>query len=194
MPAIKQYIEEKLRGVTEEDVSDRTFMEDDSAILLVSREPAEQPSELMEIDEYQDEEDAEEDEDIEEFKSEFLKALQEYGEKIVGGNMDKATLKAMKKMTKTLKRSKKCTPHTLQQQMHGFGAQGAASHRTKTGKIIKPNPPAIAARKAPGSMPAPLGRRPKDRSGGLGTLVGTKRTKRPHSLSLAVDNNVPGAK
>ena len=42
----------------------------------------------------------------------------------------------------------------------------------KWGRVIKPNPPAIAARMAPRSGPAPLGRRFKDRRGEVVTLTG----------------------
>ena len=42
---------------------------------------------------------------------------------------------------------------------------GAASRKSKWGRVINPNPPAIAARLAPGSGPAPLGRHFKDRRG-----------------------------
>lgn len=196
MPAIERYIQEKLKGVVAaaEDIPDKTFMEDDPALLLVSQEPMEQ----MEVDEFEDEEDGREEE--EEVKNDFIKALKEYGEKVVGISGDKAMVKAMRAMTRTLKNSQKSTPHTLQQQMHGFGARGAASRRTKTGMLIRPNPPAISKRMAPGSMPAPLGRRPKDRSGEVGTIGGlglgglANRTKRPHNLSLAVENNVPNSK
>ena len=116
-----------------------------------------------------------------------------------------STLKAAKAMTRTLVKAQRSNPHTLQQQMHGFGAGGAASRRTKTGRIIKPNPPAIAARKALGSMPAPLGRRFKDRSGEVATMEGGRtrvvladhppvhRDRVPHNLSLVVERNVPNA-
>ena len=64
----------------------------------------------------------------------------------------------------------KCNPNTIQQQLATFGKLGAAGRQSKHNRIIKPNPPAISARLAPGSMPAPLGRRFKDRSGQV--LVG----------------------
>ena len=47
----------------------------------------------------------------------------------------------------------KCNPHTIQQQLHTFGKGGAASRKSKWGRVIKPNPPAISARLAPGSGP-----------------------------------------
>ena len=93
-----------------------------------------------------------------------MKSLTEYGEKVAAMN-DRNSIIAMKAMTKTLKKSMKCNPHTIQQQLHTFGKGGAASRKSKWGRVIKPNPPAISARLAPGSGPAPLGRRFKDRRG-----------------------------
>ena len=58
-----------------------------------------------------------------------------------------------------------CNPHTIQNQLLTFGKGGAAARKSKWGRMIKPNPPAIAARMAPGSGPAPLGRRFKDKRG-----------------------------
>ena len=94
----------------------------------------------------------------------LLKSFIEYGEKVAAMN-DRNSIIAMKAMTKTLKKSMKCNPHTIQQQLHTFGKGGAASRKSKWGRVIKPNPPAISARLAPGSGPAPLGRRFKDRRG-----------------------------
>ena len=78
----------------------------------------------------------------------FLKSLTEYGEKVAAMN-DRNSIIAMKAMTKTLKKSMKCNPHTIQQQLHTFGKGGAASRKSKWGSVIKPNPPAISARLAP---------------------------------------------
>ena len=89
-------------------------------------------------------------------KALFLKSLLEYGEKVSALN-DPNSIKAMKAMTRTLKKSMNCNPHTIQQQW---------------GRVINPNPPAIASRLAPGSGPAPLGRRFKDRRGQVVTLQG----------------------
>ena len=87
----------------------------------------------------------------------FLKSLQEYGEKVVSLN-DRKSINAMKAMTRTLKKSMKCNPNTIQQQLHTFGKGGAASRKSKWGRVINPNPPAIAStRLAPGSGPTPLG-------------------------------------
>ena len=74
--------------------------------------------------------------------------------------------------------------------------------------MIKPNPPGIAARMAPGSGPAPQGRKPKDRSGeslvapsasGEPVIVAVADNppkvsrKRPHDFSYITDRNLPGA-
>ena len=162
-------------------------MEDDPALLLVSQEPMDP----MEEDEFEDLEDEVEEEEV---KQDFLKALHDYGQKVVGISADEAMLTAMKAMTRTLKNAQRSTPHSLQQQMHCFGSRGDASRKTKTGLLMKPNPPALSARKAPGSLPAPLGRRPKDRAGEKGIPLPTPRNKRPHNLAFAVENNVPNAK
>ena len=111
-----------------------------------------------------------EEDEAESVKELFLKSLQEYGEKVVSFN-DKKSINAMKAMTRTLKKSMKCNPSTIQQQLHTFGKGGAASRKTKWGRVINPNPPAIAARLAPGSGPAPLGRHFKDRRGQVVRLI-----------------------
>ena len=94
------------------------------------------------------------DEEARDVKDFFLKSLQEYGEK-VAAMTDRNSIKAMKAMTKTLQKSMKCNPQTIQQQLHTFGKGGAASRKSKWGRVINPNPPAISARLAPGSGPAP---------------------------------------
>ena len=64
---------------------------------------------------------AEHDEDeAQSVKEFFLKSLQEYGEKVVSLN-DRKSINAMKAMTRTLKKSMKCNPNTIQQQLHTFG-------------------------------------------------------------------------
>ena len=74
----------------------------------------------------------------------------------------------------------------------------------KWGRVIKPNPPAIAARMAPGSGPAPLRRRFKDRTGEVVTLTGGQvvragnppvyQNRRPHNLTLAISDNARSAR
>lgn len=205
-PELEQFISEKLKGVSgEKDIPNQSLLQDDHALLLVCQDPVEE----MEQGEYQDVSD-DDDEDEGRFVGEALQqALKAYGEKVaamlLANPEDKSTLKAAKAMTRTLVKAQKSIPHTLQQQMHGFGAGGAASRRTKTGRIIKPNPPAISARQAPGSMPAPLGRRFRDRSGEVAMEAGSSRVvladhppvyrdRVPHNLALAVEKNVPNAK
>ena len=120
---------------------------------------------------------------------------------------DPAMMKAIKAMTKTMEKSMNCNPHTIQSQMHNFGKGGAGSRKTKKGRIINPNPPAISARQAPGRGPAPLGRRLKDRSGEtleIATAGGNVTVRpdnpphnvrrRPHNFTYAVENNLPGAR
>ena len=151
IPEIEKYISEKLMRRlpevnTEVDIADVEMdVEHTEAELNIEVEP--------------DNED--EAHDVKDF---FLKSLQEYGEK-VAAMTDRNSLKAMKAMTKTLRKSMKCNPHTIQQQLHTFGKGGAASRKSKWGRVINPNPPAISTRLAPGSGPAPLGRQYKDRRG-----------------------------
>ena len=121
-----------------------------------------------------------------------------YADKVTSLN-DVNSLKAMKAMTKTLKKSLTSNPHTLQNQMQFFGKYGAAARKSKWGQMIKP----ISRRVWPGSMPAPQGRRLADRRGATTiTEEGTSHivadsavpvytTKRRHNMSLAVANNVP---
>ena len=96
-----------------------------------------------------------------------------------------------------------CNPHTIQNQLFNFGKGGAASRKSKWGRVIKPNPPAIAARMAPGSGPAPLRRRFKDRTGEVVTLTGGQvvragnppvyQNRRPHNLTLVISDNARSA-
>ena len=96
-----------------------------------------------------------------------------------------------------------CNPHTIQNQLLTFGKGGAAARKSKWGRVIKPNPPAIAARMAPGSGPAPLGRRFKDRRGEVVTLTGGQvaragnppvyPNRRPHNLTLVISDNARSA-
>ena len=155
IPEIEKYISEKLmmRKVPEVNIEVEMDTNDD---LEMHGEPPE-----FEVDDVVEQDEDGEAQNVRDF---FLKALQEYGEKVVSMN-DTNSIKAMKAMTKTLRKSMKCNPHTIQQQLHTFGKGGAASRKSKWGRVIKPNPPAIAARLAPGSGPAPLGRHFKDRRG-----------------------------
>ena len=132
-------------------------------------------------------------------KENFLKSLEDYGRRVTSFN-DKNTIKAMRAMTKTLRKAIKSNPSTIQQQLHTFGKGGAASRKSKWERVINPNPPAIASRLAPGSGPAPLGRRFKDRAGQVAHLSGGQvvragkppayQERRPHSLKQAIEENV----
>ena len=103
-------------------------------------------------------ENEEREDENEQIRQNFMKAMQDYVDKVVEmSSGDAGTLKAMRLMTKTLKKSMKCNPTTIQQQLATFGKLDAAGRQSKHNRIIKPNPPAISARLAPGSMPAPLG-------------------------------------
>ena len=208
MPEVERFIRERLQGVSrDDDIPNQSLLQDDPALVLVCQDPVEE----MEEGDYEDEDEDEDGEEVNEVGEALKAALKAYGEKVAtllaANPGDKSTLKAAKAMTRTLIKAQRSTPHTLQQQMHGFGAGGAASRQTKTGRIIRPNPPAISARQAPGSMPAPLGRRFKDRSGEVATTMEggrsrvvladnppSYRDRVPHNLTLAVDKNVPNAK
>ena len=75
--------------------------------------------------------------------------------------------KAMMAITRSMKRSLKSRPLTLQSQMHNFAAGTVGKSKTKCGGVINVNPPSIArqAFKVPGRGPAPLGRPLRDRAG-----------------------------
>ena len=156
IPEIEKYISEKLM---------RTLPEVDIEVdMNVDMEMNAEPAEVVVNGEPDNEDEAR---DVREF---FLKSLQEYGEKVAAMN-DRNSIKAMKAMTKTLRRSMRCNPQTIQQQLHTFGKGGAASRKSKWGRVINPNAPAISTRLAPGSGPAPLGRQYKDRRGQVAKLI-----------------------
>ena len=112
IPEIKKFIDEKLKKVSCAMMVDETDHDD------LPAPDAEQPMSEDEDEEMEGEGD--------QVKEDFLKALSEYGQK-VAGLQDPNSIKAMKAMTKTLKKSLTCTPHTLQNQMQNFGKGGAAS-------------------------------------------------------------------
>ena len=117
---------------------------------------------------------------------------------------DPSANKAMLAMTKTLKRSIKCVPLTIQSQMHNFGKGTVGTNRSKHGRMIKVNSPATSRRtfKVPGRGPAPLGRPLKDRSGRVQMFVSEEddlvarsdkpfqfKPKKKHDLAKSVRNN-----
>ena len=195
VPEIEKYIEEKLKGKNCER-HDLSVLCDDPIVIEAG---------LSNENEEREDENEERENENEQIRQNFMKAMQDYVDKVVEmSSGDAGTLKAMRLMTKTLKKSMKCNPNTIQQQLATFGKLGAAGRQSKHNRIIKPNPPAISARLAPGSMPAPLGRRFKDRSGQV--LVGAApdgsdvtadrppvyRGRRVHDLAEAVRQNLPG--
>ena len=146
--------------------------------------------------------------DSEQVRRKFAEALDEYKSKIldyhVQNPQDPSANKAMIAMTKTMKRSMKCLPLTIQNQMHTFGKGTMATNRSKHGGIIKVNSPATSRRtfKVPGKGPAPLGRPVKDRSGKVQMFVGEEddmvvrsdkplmfKPKKQHNLAKSVQNN-----
>ena len=152
--------------------------------------------------------DVEEVYDSELVRKRFAEALDEYKTKIldyhVENPQDPSANKAMIAMTKTMKRSMKCLPLTIQNQMHNFGKGTIATNRTKHGGVIKVNSPATSRRtfKVPGRGPAPLGRPLKDRSGKVQMFVGEEddllarsdkpfnfKPKKQHNLAKSVQNN-----
>ena len=152
--------------------------------------------------------DVEEVYDSELVRKRFAEALDEYKTKIldyhVENPQDPSANKAMIAMTKTMKRSMKCLPLTIQNQMHNFGKGTIATNRTKHGGVIKVNSPATSRRtfKVPGRGPAPLGRPLKDRSGKVQMFVGEEddllarsdkpfnfKPKKQHNLAKSVRNN-----
>ena len=152
-------------------------------------------------------------EDREEFDADlvaknFSDAMNSYRDMILcqqsKAKQDPATNKAMMAMTKSLKRSMKCTPATHQNQMHTFGKGTTSGNRTKNGAVIKVNPPAMASRKfkVPGRGPAPLGRPLKDQSGRVQVIVTEdgdmvtksdkalkEKQKKSHNITQNVANN-----
>ena len=138
----------------------------------------------------------------------FSDAMNSYRDMILihqsKNKQDPATNKSMMAMTKSLKKSMKCTPLTHQHQMHTFGKGTTSGNRTKKGAVIKVNPPAAASRKfkVPGRGPAPLGRPPKDQSGRVQVIVTededtltksdraiNEKPKKTHNLAKNVANN-----
>ena len=139
-------------------------------------------------------------------------AFDEYKAKIlqyhVENPQDPSANKAMLAMTKTLKRSIKCVPLTIQSQMHNFGKGTVGTNRSKHGRMIKVNSPATSRRtfKVPGRGPAPLGRplnfKLKDKSGRVQIFVSEEddlvarsdkpfqfKPKKKHDLAKSVRNN-----
>ena len=118
--------------------------------------------------------------------------------------LDPSMNKAMMAFTKTLNKSLDCTPTTIQKQMHEFGKGAVATNRTKNGRVINVNPPAVSRRtfKVPGRGPAPLGRPLKEKGGKTQMIVTTDDdfiamsdksvisvAKKVHKLTKTIENN-----
>ena len=84
--------------------------------------------------------------------------MEEYTKKVLemhdNDPKDKKTIAAMTVMTGRLKKSLKCSNPTIHTQMHNFGKGSGTDRVSSSSLAIKPNPPGIAARMAPGSGPA----------------------------------------
>ena len=135
IPDIKSYIDEKLaagKAITEGPLE--ANLNDQLA------------DEVGDVD--MDEEDEnEKQQEMEDVKRNFVKAMEDYTAKVLElSHKEPGNAKAMKAMTKTLRKSLGCNQLTIQNQMHNFGKGGAASRVTPSGRIIRPNPPAISAR------------------------------------------------
>lgn len=178
----------------------------------LSIEPAEEVA-LSETNSSKMEVDDEDEDDREEFDSDlvaknFSDAINSYRDMILSHHnkekQDPGTNKAMMAMTRSLRRSMKCTPATHQNQMHNFGKGTTSGNRTKRGGVIKVNPPAMASRKfkIPGRGPAPLGRPLKGQGGRVQVIVNAdgdmvaksdksvnEKLKKTHNISQNVANN-----
>ena len=121
--------------------------------------------------------DEEESFDTQLIRRNFSEAFEEYRNKILeyqsSNPQDPSINRAMIAMTKTLRRSMKCLPATIQNQMHNFGKGTIAKNRSKKGGTIKVNSPSLSRRtfKVPGRGPAPQGRPLQDRSGKVQMVV-----------------------
>ena len=121
--------------------------------------------------------DEEESFDTQLIRRNFSEAFEEYRNKILeyqsNNPQDPSINRAMIAMTKTLRRSMKCLPATIQNQMHNFGKGTIAKNRSKKGGTIKVNSPSLSRRtfKVLGRGPAPQGRPLQDRSGKVQMVV-----------------------
>ena len=142
------------------------------------------PTASSAFDHSENEDDAEDDVSDEEesfdtqlIRRNFSEAFEEYRNKILeyqsSNPQDPSINRAMIAMTKTLRRSMKCLPATIQNQMHNFGKGTIAKNRSKKGGTIKVNSPSLSRRtfKVPGRGPAPQGRPLQDRSGKVQIVV-----------------------
>ena len=122
IPEIEKFISEKLLKEMPE-VNEVEIIDDDVEMDAEPEVNGEVDDDENEVGVNDDEED-----EARNVKDLFLKSLTEYGEKVAAMN-DRNSIIAMKAMTQTLKKSMKCNPHTIQQQLHTFGKGGAASRK-----------------------------------------------------------------
>ena len=138
----------------------------------------------------------------------FAEAFDSYKAEILRqharNSQDPSINKAMMAITKNMNKSLRCTPLTLQNQMHNFAIGTVGRSRSKRGGVIKVNPPSLSRRtfKVPGRGPAPLGRPPKNKAGQTQMFVTVDedivsksdkvfrpQIKKPHNLAKTVESN-----
>ena len=116
-------------------IPNQSIMNDDPALIMVSQD--ERIINNMDIDPCDDDDD-----NVvminERVKDNFLEAIENYKHKVIqmydADPLEPGTIKAMKAMTKTMKRSLTCNPHTIQNQMHNFGKGGGRCKKNKKRK------------------------------------------------------------
>ena len=197
VPQIELYITEKLQKSTK-NLHESLFV-DDPAIIAALPAAADD-----------DEEDCnnEEEYNADLVRERFIAAIDSYKDQILNYHQtnlqDPSMNNAMMAFTKTLNKSRNCTPTTWQKQMHEFGKGTVASSRTKHRGSIAVNPPAVSRRtfKVPGRGPAPLGRANIQTVGHSQLVVSedddvvaksdktTKQiTKKSHNFARSIENN-----
>ena len=183
MEDIEHFIKEKL-SVEEKNNDYETRQDEEIEENENQIEVEENPIE----DEIEDQSDKEKEdmgsEDEEEYDADlvakrFAEAFDSYKAEILRqharNSQDPSINKAMMAITKNMNKSLRCTPLTLQNQMHNFAIGTVGRSRSKRGGVIKVNPPSLSRRtfKVPGRGPAPLGRPPKNKAGQTQIFVTT---------------------
>ena len=159
VPDIAAYIEETLQKSNK--TLNESLYNEDPAIVDAG------PARCLDDDDDNDDSEENDEYNAEIVRQRLVNALDAYKEKVLHlhqeNTQDDNMNKAMMAFTKTLNKSLRCTPTTIQKQMHEFGKSTVATNRTKHGGKISVNPPAISRRtfKVPGRGPAPQGRPPK---------------------------------
>ena len=151
--------------------------------------------------------------DAELVRRKFSEAFDAYKDEILRQHaenpQDPAMNKAMMAITRSMKRSLKCKPLTMQSQMHNFAAGTVGKSKTKRGGVINVNPPSLARRtfKVPGRGPAPLGRPLRDRAGQTQMFITDnediiarsdgnfiQQTKKTHKFAKILETNTSAPK